>query len=390
MKIGHLSIIIAGLLLLGACKKKKVEELTSDFKENYAAIVFATYEDTYSTALILQTSINDFVASPTEAGLTATKQAWLNAREPYGQSETFRFSNGPIDDEDGPEGAINAWPLDEGYVDYVEDAPTSGIINDVAVEITPELLESLNEEGGEKNISIGFHAIEFLLWGQDDPNTALKTPGNRPYTDYVTDGSGTGANQERRGLYLKACAQLLVNHLADLVNEWKVGGTYRSAFMNLSNNDVMVNVLTGMGVLSKSELAGERIFTALDNQDQEDEHSCFSDNTHRDIITNFLGIRNIYNGTYTRTNGTVVSGTGFKDIMERADKKLNESLAELFELCSVNLSAISVPFDFALTQESPSGSGPINTAVSNLRLLGDKIAEAGAALDLSINTNLPE
>ena len=390
MKINRVVLFFAVIIAIGACKKKKVNNLKTEFKENYANIVSASYEDAYNEAIELRIAINNFVDAPSASGFEAARRAWLDAREPYGQTETYRFANGPIDDEDGPEGALNAWPLDEGYVDYIEGAPTSGIINDTDIALTAEILESLNEEGGEKNISIGYHAIEFLLWGQDDANTSLGTPGNRPYTDYVTDGTGTAENQSRRGEYLKICADLLVGHLELMVNEWKEGGAYRTAFINQDDDESLINILTGMGVLSKSELAGERIFTALDNQDQEDEHSCFADNTHRDIITNFIGIQNIYNGTYTRVNGSVVSGTGLYDIMEKADKDLNQELSELFASCNANVNAIPVPFDNALTMESPGGSGPINLTVTNLRLLGDKIAEAGAELELTINTALPE
>lgn len=382
-----LAIIALGL---GACKKKKVNNLKTEFKENYATIVYASYEDALNEAIELQTAINSFVEAPSEAGFTAAKEAWLEAREPYGQTEAYRFAGGPIDDEDGPEGALNAWPLDEGYIDYVEGDAATGIINDLDATIDAATLEGLNEVGGEKNISIGYHAIEFLLWGQDDANTALKTPGQRPYTDYLTDGSGTAANQDRRGTYLKVCAELLVGHLQLMVDEWKEGGAYRTTFLALADDEAVANILTGMGVLGKSELAGERVFTALDNQDQEDEHSCFADNTHRDVITNFDGIYNIYKGSYTRVNGTVISGTGLSDIIEKADKKLNEALNELFETCNTNVNAIPVPFDYALTLETPGGSGAINSTVTNLRLLGDRIAEAGAELDLTINTDLPE
>ncbi|WP_027419533.1 imelysin family protein [Crocinitomix catalasitica] len=390
MKISRIIFILSAVLLLAACKKKKINTLESEFKETYASIVYANYQDAYTKTVELQTALTTFVSAPSDANLTAAKNAWLAAREPYGQSEAFRFSGGPIDDADGPEGALNAWPLDEGYVDYIEGADASGIINDTDIIITKELLISLNEEGGEKNISIGYHAIEFLLWGQDDANTALKTPGNRPYTDYITDGTGTAENQARRGQYLLACADILVDDLNSMVNEWKESGAYRTAFMAEDDDVSMGNILTGMGVLGKSELAGERIFTALDNQDQEDEHSCFSDNTHRDIITNFKGIQNIYNGSYTSTTGATTSGTSLSDILEKSDKKLNEELQELFATCNTNVNAIPVPFDFALTQETPGGSGPINTTVTNLRALGDKIAEAGSSLDLTINTALPE
>ena len=384
------SIVLMSVILIGltACKKKKVSNLKTEFQQTYVDIVSATYQDAYDEALVMKTKVDDFVDNPSQAKLDEAKQSWLNAREPYGLTEAFRFSNGPIDDVDGPEGLLNAWPMDETYIDYVEGNTTSGIINDVSVNIEATILESLNEEGGEKNISIGYHAIEFLLWGQDDANTALQTPGSRPYTDYVV--GGTADNQSRRGEYLKVCVDLLIDHLKLMVDEWKVGGTYSSVFLGFDADVALSNVLTGIGVLGKSELAGERIFTALDNQDQEDEHSCFSDNTHRDVILNFEGIRNIYLGEYTKVNGTIVSGTSLSDILEKSDKKLNEKFLEIINTCNSNVNAIPVPFDYALTLETPGGSGAINNSVNSLKDLGDVIAETGDELGLTINTELPE
>lgn len=384
------SILIVGLVLVGlsSCKKKKVSNLKTEFQQTYVDIVSANYEDALAEAKVMKTAIYDFVDNPSSANFETAKQSWLDAREPYGQTETYRFAGGPIDDVDGPEGLLNAWPLDEAYIDYVEGDATAGIINDVSVNIEATILEGLNEEGGEKNISIGYHAIEFLLWGQDDVNTALKTPGARPYTDYVI--GGTASNPERRGEYLKVCADLLVMHLQSLLDDWKVGGAYRTTFLALDADVALSNILTGMGVLGKSELAGERIFTALDNQDQEDEHSCFADNTHRDVILNFQGIQNLYLGSYTRVDGSVVSGTSLSDIIEKSNKKLNIKLADAITLCNTNVNAITIPFDYALTQETPGGAGSINESVSSLRALGDMIAEAGEEIGLSINTALPE
>lgn len=362
-------------------------------KENYANIVFASYKDAYEEAVKLQNAINSFVSSPTQTGFDACKTAWLAAREPYGQTEAYRFANGPIDAEDGPEGMMNAWPLDENYIDYVNGMPNAGIINNPTTypTIDAALIESLNEKGGEANISAGYHAIEFLLWGQDDANTALKTPGNRPYTDYLTTG-GTAANQDRRGQYIKAAATLLVENLKTMVDAWDPAktGNYRAEFLNMDNNTVLQNILTALGTLSKSELAGERIFVALDNQDQEDEHSCFSDNTHRDIILNAQGIRNVYTGSYTRVDGTKVEGTSIQELITSVNATLAEEMNTLSAESVADAKAIPVPFDYALTQENVGGNGPIMKTVTTLRAQGDKIAEVAAALGIQINTELPE
>ena len=296
----------------------------------------------------------------------------------------YRFYGGPIDDENGPEGLINAWPLDESYVDYVEGAPEAGIINNQAdyPAIDADLLESLNEAGAEENISTGYHAIEFLLWGQD---MNADGSGDRSYTDYTE-----ALNADRRGQYLLTAADLLVGHLADLVAAWEpnAADNYRAAFLAQPADDAIQKMLTGMGVLSKSELAGERIFVAYDNQDQEDEHSCFSDNTHRDIINNAQGIVNVYTGSYTRVDGTTVSGASLADLVAALDTAVATDMDALVETALASTQSIYVPFDQAivLAEHRPT----VLESVNALQDQGDKVAEVASLLGLAINTDLPE
>ncbi|MBF03997.1 MAG: hypothetical protein CMP76_11945 [Flavobacterium sp.] len=159
--------------------------------QNYAEIVHANYVQAYNDAVALETAITNFTTAPSQTLFNQAKMAWQTARESYGTTEAFRFIDGPIDDANGPESMLNAWPLDENFIDYVDGAPSAGIINNTATypTLSKALLESLNEEGGEKNISVGYHAIEFLLWGQDLTAPSANLAGQRPYTDFVDAGT---------------------------------------------------------------------------------------------------------------------------------------------------------------------------------------------------------
>lgn len=361
-----------------------VVTLQQEAMQTYADIVLASYEDSLTAAQELHDTIDAFLADPSEETLTAARESWLASNEPYGQTEAYRFYGGPIDDEDGPEGLLNAWPLDEAYIDYVEGAPEAGIINNPEdyPEINAELLVSLNEVGAEENISTGYHAIEFLLWGQD---LSAETNGQRPYTDYTT-----ADNADRRAAYLETAADLLVSDLESLVADWSpdVEGNYRAAFLASDPDEAFTNILTGVGVLAAAELSGERMFVAYDNQDQEDEHSCFSDNTHRDIITNFIGIDNVYRGQYTRLDGTVISGTGVADVIEAVNPTLNADILGLLDEADDMMQNIYVPFDQAIVL--PDERPQVLDSVFVLQDLGDLFAQAGSELDLVINTALPE
>ncbi len=378
-----LALLCACLLPLAGLANA-AEDLKSAAIENYADIVHASYQDSLELAEALHDALAAFVDDPTEENLAAARQAWLDSNEPYGQTEAYRFYGGPIDDEDGPEGLLNAWPLDEAYVDYVEGDADAGIINNTMdyPEINKDLLVSLNEIGAEENISAGYHAIEFLLWGQD---LYADSAGQRPASDY-----SSASNAERRGQYLLIAGELLVENLQDMVDQWSPdhADNYRHAMLAGDADEAITSILTGIGVLAKSELAGERMFTAWDNQDQEDEHSCFSDNTHRDIITNFMGVQNVYAGSYQRIDGSVVEGASLADVVSAIDADLNVEMLDLLALADEQVNNILVPFDRAIVNAD---SRPqVFDAVYTLQDLGDKIVEVAAALDLTIDTALPE
>ncbi len=361
------------------CKKKEVEvSLEQQNKEaitNYTNIVLATYEDSYNAALILQQKINAFIAVPTAQGLTDCKNEWIKCRIPYNQTDAFRFYGGPIDGDNGLEGYINGWPVDESFVDYIASNPNTGIINDLIAypTITRQILLDNNEVGSETAILTGYHAIEFLLWGQDLSTTSA---GTRPYTDFLTTG-GTAQNQARRKTYLKVVTDLLVEHLGIVRNAWKTGSVYRESFVN--NVDVpavMGNIFTGIGSLCKGELAGERMFVAVDSQDQENEHSCFSDNTINDIKMNFLGIKNVYLGTYTRLDGSKISGKSFAEIVQSFDKTKAEAVITAFANVDTKITLIPLVFDQAIINNPTK----ILDAVTALRTCSDKLADASIVL----------
>lgn len=349
--------------------------------ENYANIAFANYKKAYDDAVVLETAINTFTATPTEANFLNAKNKWKAARESYGTTEAFRFADGPIDNEDGPEGLLNAWPLDENYVDYVQGATNAGIINNLATfpTINKAVLEGLNEQGGEKNISVGYHAIEFLLWGQDLTVPSANQAGLRAYTDYVV--GGTNSNPTRRAAYLNACADLLTDNLEYLVNQWKVGGTYRTTFLALADDVAIRNIYLGITTLVSAELPVERMDVALGNADQEDEHSCFSDNTHRDIALNLQGVINVYKGNY----GTV-DGASLEDLVKQANTNTYSSTDVSLNAAIAKVNAILPPFDLAISGGLSSTEGAkVRVAVLQLKDFGSNLLAGASKIGITVN-----
>lgn len=394
-----ISLLLISLTILGiACSddetsidpKIEINIKKKEFVANYANIVLSSYEDSMTKLNELKTAVDEFVASPSENNFQAAKDAWLASREPYGQTEAYRFYDGPIDGGDGePEGYINAWPLDEALIDYVSDGSggqdlsdnRQNIINN-STEYPTLTIEVLKDISGyndnESNVTIGFHAIEFLLWGQDITAPSAKMDGQRAYTDYTT-----ATNAARRGQYLKVVTELLIADLKSVVDQWKAGASYRSSFLSMASDDAITMILTGAAKLSKGELAGERMAVAVENRDQEDEHSCFADNTHRDVYLNAKSINNIINGSYERTDGSMVSGTSLLDVLALVNENEGTNLTDVANEVMVKVTIISTTgyFDNQLMGETLDNfNNPIMSAVLTLRKQGDELAQAGKSI----------
>ncbi|UCV00425.1 iron-regulated protein [Acidovorax radicis] len=311
---------------------------------HYAQLVHANYNDTLTAARSLQAAVKVFTAKPSAETLADARTKWLAAREFYGQTEAFRFYGGPIDNDNGPEGRINAWPMDESFVDSVQGKTNAGLVNNRQFAINKKNLSAQNERGGEENIATGWHAIEFFLWGQDLSETG---PGNRNFEDFV---DGKAPNADRRRQYLNVVTDLLIDDLASLVKSWAPSTArdtknhYRTRFVKGGQESVR-KMLLGLGSLSRGELAGERLEVALNSQDQEDEHSCFSDNTHRDAVTNAKGIQNVWLGEYQRADGSVLKGASLRDLVAAKDAALADRTTQQITASVAAAEGIQAPFD---------------------------------------------
>jgi len=351
--------------------------------ENYAELAYRSYDEAYRAALGFQADVNEFVREPADDAdeeLERLRQAWIDMRPAYGRTETFRFYEGPIDfgkqpdGTIGPEPLLNAWPLDEAYIDYVNGNPGAGIVNDPNVPITRATLVERNARDDEADVTTGFHAIEFLLWGQDtDPNG----PGHRPARDFV--GPGPAA---RRRAYLKIATDLLVEDLKYVVDEWAPGrDNYRARFVALDPGVSVAHMLTGMATLAGFEVAAERLATPLDSGSQEDEHSCFSDNTAADVYLNAKGIQIVYLADFEGVSGMSVS-----DLVKKVDPALDEKLTgELEE--SVTLTQ-NLPATFetmiAAAEDDPNNQALV-AARDAVEQQGTTISNAAKALGLEIS-----
>jgi len=377
-----------------------------DVLTTYADIAYAGYEDSLKTATALDAAIDALIANPSDATQLAAKAAWVAARAPYQQTEAFRFGNPIVDDW---EGRVNAWPLDEGLIDYVDasygtDSDSNALytVNVIAnpeitingekvdaSQITPELLADRLQEAEEveANVATGYHAIEFLLWGQDLNGTGPGA-GARPASDYASGDACTHGNCDRRAQYLKAASTLLVADLQEMVGNWAEDGAARAALMEDEAAGLSA-ILTGMGSLSYGELAGERMKLGLLLHDPEEEHDCFADNTFNSHYFDQIGIRNVYTGHYRRIDGSVVEGPSISSLVAAADPAVNEELLAKLDATVAAMAIMKArgetieAYDQMIGEGNEVGNGVVQAAIDGLIDQTRSIERAVAILDLS-------
>ncbi|MEO0444064.1 MAG: imelysin family protein [Pseudomonadota bacterium] len=379
-----------------------------DVVKHYATIAHAVFEDALISAQDLEKDLAALIKNPSEQTLTTAKQSWKAARVPYQQSEVFRFGNANVDDW---EGQLNAWPLDEGLIDYVASnyehelgnvGATANIVASTSLKIggetldlgtvTPDLLASLNELGGsEANVATGYHAIEFLLWGQD-LNGTDNGAGERPYTDFAQGKACTNGHCDRRAQYLQAAVDLLITDLEDMVGQWASGQkNYRAEFVSLPANEALTRILYGMGSLSLGELAGERMKVALEANSPEDEHDCFSDNTHYSHFYNAKGVRNIYLGEYKRVNGKMVRGPGISALVAAKDNSLDKKMKAALDATETKLQFMvdtaeakdPMKFDQMISPGNKKGEKIVRDAIAALVAQTGLIEQAAASVGIA-------
>ncbi|WP_417534686.1 imelysin family protein [Marinobacterium stanieri] len=384
-----------------------VEAQANSVNTHYADIAEAVFADSLSAAKQLQQAINTLLDAPTDANLAAAREAWVAARVPYQQSEVYRFGNAIVDDW---EGKVNAWPLDEGLIDYVDTTHygtesdfngwySANIIANPELNIGGKsvdastidktlLAETLHEiDGVEANVATGYHAIEFLLWGQD-LNGTNKGAGNRPASDFDTDNCSNG-NCERRRDYLKAATQLLIDDLTEMADAWKAGGEARQQLMAKGELGGLATITTGMGSLSYGELAGERTKLGLMLHDPEEEHDCFSDNTHWSHYYDALGIRNAYLGEYSRIDGSQVTGPSLSDLAKAADPALDQKMRDHLNATQAAAQAMvdaakqGETFDVLIAAGNSEGNAKVQAFVDALTEQTQVLEEVMATLGIS-------
>lgn len=355
---------------------------------NYADMAFAMYSDALNTAIVLDTAINAFLQNPTDDGFSMCRLAWQSAKYQYAQCAPLRFYEGPVDDSPNYHRQMGAWPINPAIIDYTPSGD-GGLVADL--ENFPVINEkALEENNSGPNLLMGLHVIEFLLWGLDVDDPEDITVGYRTFEDYDLVDSSDVIIQRRR-TYLKILSAKLVADLTVVRNQWDptAVANFREEFVGQEVDKAMKQIMTGLGTLSRAEMAERAIKNVRLMGIEENEISAYSDNTIFDLIAMNSGMEAITNGSYTAVDGTITSGLSLVALAALYDEELSNQITAQLELNKDAIDAIPAPFDYQMSQELVFGDGPIAEAEVQLEAFEDLCFELAREMDFGLNTDLP-
>jgi putative iron-regulated protein len=369
------------MLALTAGVPAAPEDPAAQIVKTFARFLGGACDDSLAAARSFQRVIEEFAAHPSDESLDRARSAWMNARGPYLLTEIGRFFGGPIDDERNLENQINPWPIDSSFIDAPAGGPSPGLIQNEREfpRLSPEVIARLNAREGEQNISCGWHAIEFLLWG---PDGNADGPGRRTVGDFIS-----APHAARRIEFLRSATALLVDDLDAVAREWRAEPTtFRARFESAPGLDSLTHILTAWYQLSGFELASERLLIGLDTQAQEDEPDCFSDTTSGDFAWSVRALDAVWHGRWSRPGGEKLSGTGIRDFVNSRNPGMAALIDELIATAGRQAADLPRPFDQVILQ--PDGAAQkeaVRAFAATLEEQADLIAHFARAAGLDID-----
>ena len=282
-----------------------VQQIDTDFKQ--AGIEIEKFQSSIAT-LTDQTNIEN---------LSLSKQAWLNAHSAYELTTLHRYYVTQLMGEQDSlalmqlQYQINHWPIVPGYIDYVDGYPDSGIVHDINVNLDADSLREQHGSFDVSEVTLGFHAIEFLLWGYDADSVA------RPATDFdavlelTPKEIETGYTLEqlsnnRRRLFLTVVADTLVNDFLALQSLWLAEEpSISQRIESISGTELIVILADSMSAMLTQELLQRSLYPMLNGDFVESVQSPYSRSTQNAVSSQLSGLERLLLERQTE-NGTTL------------------------------------------------------------------------------------
>ena len=264
--------------------------------------------------------IDDFLASPNTETMTAARIAWLNAHSSYELTALHRYFARLV----LPEGEslalfqmqyrLNHWPILPGYIDYVDGYPDSGIVHDINVTMDRPGLQEQHGAFDLAEAALGFHVLEFLLWGENKEMGRL-----RPASDYDSSSVLSALQQEngfalsqlsnnRRREYLRIVSQALIDDFHSLQQLWANGvAPFREKLISLQSTEILSLLVEAATTMLTEGMLVSSLYPLLNGDYSDSIQSPYSHSTQNAISAQLFGVERLLLETRTESGATLDS-----------------------------------------------------------------------------------
>ncbi len=249
----------------------------------YLSLASQQFKTTCSNAEQLQASVQLFLTAPSKKTLKETRQHWLSSHNSYIASKLFRTLNIKHPELDHSQIdpvkhsltiRIDQSPMLPGYLDAVKGYPQSGYVFS-PLPIDAETLNNEHQFSDTLYVTLGFHAIEFLLWGEG--NEQARTSSD--YATLTNIKENPELPQARRSQLLSLTTQLLSDDLQTQCKEWtNTEGYYPSKLSEKPEEEQNEYIVTSIEqLLSDIQINRAQIKSATEH------HSAFAQSDEQDL-----------------------------------------------------------------------------------------------------------
>ena len=254
----------------------------------------------------LQSAIGEFLAQTNIENLERARQSWMLAHTAYELTTLHRYFAASILDEQNSiallqlQYQINHWPIVPGYLDYVDGYPDSGIVHDINVSLDSIGLRDQHGAFDISEVTLGFHVLEFLLWGSRDTQSELRSVDDFIEIDAL-DGSqiesGYSLEQlsnNRRRQLLAIIADILLGDFRELGSLWSDQlERAEQSIDRTSQTELITTLADSMSAMLTEELLLRSLYPMLNGDFVESIQSPYSLSTQNAVSSQLSGLESL-------------------------------------------------------------------------------------------------
>ncbi len=347
----------------------------SDLKLRWLTLAKNCYQRAVLAARELEANSELFLSNPRSDRLTELQSRWISAHQAFISCNLYHalaFSRQEQKDLNKRILRLDAWPIEGGYVDYLPDYPYTGIVNDVTVPISIEALTNQHQMTGIYDVAIGFHSLEFLLWGAD---------GNRPVLDFEEQSSETNEqgielnSNNRRRAYISLLTALIIAETEALADRWNNDDSLATTTLNNTPPGAQASYLLSAVYQALSDQLLIKYFEPLDTENVQDaDESAFSGTTKQGIQSQLFEI-----GKFLLGNGK--NSQSIVEFISLQNPDSAKVIANSFGTLSNSVDKL--PSDFPSLSQ-PESAELYATAKRDLAILISQLVQVTKDLNLTI------